>query len=168
VPSAREKGSLLHVRIQDTVALGDLAIYFSQEEWQWLNLIQKDFYEAVMLENDRNLVSLGLSSRRPNVTTLLEKEKAPWIVALPRRCRDPDSRSKKSPPNQCNKSRQSGSQKPVSANKRFHGEQGLPQSPFLSKSRKENSGKKSFKCKSCAKTFSGSFFFFFFFLICVF
>ncbi|KAK9405669.1 zinc finger protein 91-like [Crotalus adamanteus] len=49
--------------LQDIVSFEEVAVYFSKEEWSQLDADQKVLHKEVMLENSRNLASLGFNGQ---------------------------------------------------------------------------------------------------------
>ncbi|XP_028355598.1 RB-associated KRAB zinc finger protein isoform X2 [Physeter macrocephalus] len=65
---------------QGPVSFTDVAVDFTQEEWQQLDPDEKTTYRDVMLENYSHLVSVGYDSTKPNVILKLEQGEEPWAA----------------------------------------------------------------------------------------
>ncbi|KAJ1060699.1 hypothetical protein K5549_016113, partial [Capra hircus] len=57
------------VMFQDPVTFEEVLVDFSQDEWAQLASAQKILYQDVMLENYRNLTSVGYHLRKPRLLT---------------------------------------------------------------------------------------------------
>ncbi|XP_062038342.1 zinc finger protein 10 isoform X3 [Lepus europaeus] len=70
----------LSARSQTLVTFRDVLVDFTEEEWKLLDTVQQMIYKDVMLENYKNLLSLGHPLPKPDVILRLEKGEEPWLV----------------------------------------------------------------------------------------
>ncbi|MEE6519404.1 hypothetical protein FKM82_031200 [Ascaphus truei] len=61
------------------ITFDEVAVYFSQGEWEYLEEGQKELYKNVMTENYQTLHSLGWVNMKPVIISVIEQGEEPCI-----------------------------------------------------------------------------------------
>ncbi|KAM9225548.1 zinc finger protein 233-like [Dugong dugon] len=67
-------------KFQEAVTLRDVAVVFTKGELGLLNSAQRKLYRDVMVENFRNLVSVGSQPFKPGAILQLGREEKLWMM----------------------------------------------------------------------------------------
>ncbi|XP_063101687.1 zinc finger protein 92 homolog [Cavia porcellus] len=164
---------LLRLRPKVPISFEDVSVYFTKAEWKFLDFKQKALYKQVMLDNYRNLASLGLACSKPHLVAQLERGEGPWVADLRwkagGRLQSPGAARRNPRQGDTAAAAQRGPQgrgpaprpqRPKGSEKRYLCQQcgkSFSRSSNLIKHRIVHSGEKPYACPECGKQFRRSF-----------
>ncbi|XP_073465061.1 uncharacterized protein [Aquarana catesbeiana] len=68
--------------LQPPTDFEDVAVYFSEEEWRYLEADQMELYRQVMIENYQTIQSLGYQHEKPSLISKIEQDEDLFITEL--------------------------------------------------------------------------------------
>ncbi|XP_077319612.1 uncharacterized protein LOC143942237 [Lithobates pipiens] len=68
--------------LQPPTDFEDVAVYFSEEEWRYLEADQMDLYRQVMIDNYQTIQSLGYQHEKPSLISKIEQDEDLFITGL--------------------------------------------------------------------------------------
>ncbi|ELK10737.1 Zinc finger protein 75A [Pteropus alecto] len=139
---------------QTLLTFEEVAVYFSQEEWELLDPSQKAFCNDIMQENYESVISLAIFVLpKPKVISCLEQGEEPWVQGSPN-LKNNDKELPTGKENYGEMHRMGKWHRDLPAKKRKKlstWKQELLK--LMVRHKKERAGEKPFKCQECGKSF---------------
>ncbi|XP_075049113.1 uncharacterized protein LOC142109020 [Mixophyes fleayi] len=83
--------NLKKTSVQTPTDFEHIAVYFSKEEWGFLEEEQREIYRQVMMDNYQTICTLGYQSKKPNLISSIEQGIDPILTDMEKQAKTPDA-----------------------------------------------------------------------------